>query len=296
MSTSDFLFGSTAPSVWTSPTWTNTSSPEWWQAASQGLIGKASSIAGQDYQPYTGPRVAGLTGMQTDAAGMATDNAAGVNNTFDAANNNLTSAGNLFNQGDFSQFMSPYTSGVTDRIAELGARNLSENLLPAVNDTFTKAGQFGSSGNSDFTSRALRDTQDSILGQQATALESAQKDAMGNYQTAQQRQASTGAALGTLAGQESTTGINNANELNKFGLQQQQQDQTNLDTAYGDFQNQQNYPTQQLQMLNSIIRGFAPGNTSATSYSGTTPTTGTGSPLSNIAAALNSWNTSSPTS
>lgn len=70
-----------------------------------------------------------------------------------------------------SSYVSPYTSGVVNRIAELGNRNLMENILPGINSTFTGAGQFGSTRNAEFTNRALRDAQDAILGAQANALE-----------------------------------------------------------------------------------------------------------------------------
>lgn len=68
-------------------------------------------------------------------------------------------------------YMNPYTSAVTDRLAQLAQRNLTENLLPSVNDQFIRAGQYGSPQNRDLVGRALRDTQESLLGQQAQALE-----------------------------------------------------------------------------------------------------------------------------
>lgn len=288
MSTADFLFQNQAPSAWTSPSWSNTQSPEWWQAAAQGLITRASQVAGQPYQSYSGPRIAGLDPMQTGAIAAGDDYIPGVNNVFGAAQGSLTDAGDLFNQDDFNQFMSPYTTGVVDRIADLGARNLSEKLLPEVNDTFIKAGQFGSSRNADFTLRALRDTNESILGQQATALQEAQKAAMGNYQTAQGRQLQSGQALGALGqlmGSESRDQINNMLQL---GGVNQAQEQKNLDLAAQDFENQVAYPQKQLEMLNSIIRGYS-GNLgqTTTSYKAT-PSATMASPLQKVATALNS--------
>lgn len=73
---------------------------------------------------------------------------------------------------DVSAYMNPYNQQVTDRIAQLGARNLSENLLPALRNDFIKAGQFGSARMGDFGARALRDANESILGQQAQVLQS----------------------------------------------------------------------------------------------------------------------------
>lgn len=294
MSTADFLFQNQAPSAWTSPSWSSTTSPEWWQAAAQGLITRASQVAGQGYQPYSGPRIAGLDPLQTGAISAVDDYGAGVDNMFAGASNNITQSGDLFNQNDFNQFMSPYTDGVVNRIADLGTRNLSEKLLPEVNDTFIKAGQFGSSRNADFTLRALRDTNESILGQQATALENAQKNAMSGYQTAQGRQLQSGQALGALGqmmGDEERAQLSKQME---FGGIQQAQNQKNLDLAAQDFENQTAYPQKQLEMLNSIIRGYA-GNLgqTTTSYKANPGQTGA-SPLQNVATALaNSYSSGS---
>lgn len=53
--------------------------------------------------------------------------------------------------------------------------------------------------------------------------------------------------------------------LRDVGLQQQQQDQASLDLAYGDFANQNNYDLNQLNFLNSILRGVPITNTTTVS-------------------------------
>lgn len=292
MSTSDFLFSNGAPSVWTAPSWSNTQSPDWWQAASQALISKASQVAGQPYQTYSGPRIAGLDPLQSGAIDKADDYIPGVNSTFDSAKSSISGAGELFNEADMNKFMSPYKDNVVNRIAELGGRNLSENLLPAVNDTFIKAGQFGSSRNADFTLRALRDTNESVLGQQANTLESAQKDAMGNYQDAMARQLSSGQSLGALGQIAGNENRNQLEEMMKLGTVGQGQTQANLDLATKDFENQTNYPLKQLETLNSILRGYGANlGTTTTSYSAVNPSSvsNTASPLSQISNVLGAW-------
>ena len=59
---------------------------------------------------------------------------------------------------NIDQYMNPYQTNVMDAIAQQGTRNLTENLLPGVSDSFIRAGQFGSRGMGEFGSRALRDT------------------------------------------------------------------------------------------------------------------------------------------
>ena len=288
MSTADFLFQNQAPSAWTSPSWSNTQSPEWWQAAAQGLITRASQVAGQPYQSYSGPRIAGLDPLQTGAIQGADDYIPGVNNVFSGAQNSLSDAGNLFDQGEFDQFMSPYTTGVVDRIADLGKRNLTEKLLPEINDTFIRAGQFGSSRNEDFTLRALRDTNESILGQQATALENAQKSAMDAYTGSKTRQLQSGQALGALGQMMGGESRDQLTKMLELGGVNQAQQQKNLDLAAQDFEQQVAYPQKMLEMLNSIIRGYGGSlGQTTTSYKATPSPTGA-SPLQQAATALNS--------
>jgi hypothetical protein len=100
-------------------------------------------------------------------------------------------------------YMNPYNEAVTSQIARLGARNLQENLLPAISDQFIRAGQFGGSRMGEFGARALRDTQESILAQQAQALQAGYGQALGASQADLARQlqvAAQQAQLGSTAG------------------------------------------------------------------------------------------------
>lgn len=118
--------------------------------------------------------------------------------------NGLSSASPYLNaaSGSFPQnaaaYMSPYTSLVTDRIADLGARNLGESLLPQISDDFVRAGQYGSTRQRDLIGRALRDTQESVLGQQAQSLESGYGVAGQLYGQDAARQAQLAGTAGNL--------------------------------------------------------------------------------------------------
>lgn len=98
------------------------------------------------------------------------------------------------------QYMSPYQQGVLDVIAKQGARNLSENLLPQVSDAFIKAGQFGSSRMGEFGSRALRDTQEAILNQQAQAAQQGYGQSLQAAQADLARQAQLAGTVGSISG------------------------------------------------------------------------------------------------
>jgi hypothetical protein len=96
--------------------------------------------------------------------------------------------------------MSPYQQNVLDVIAKQGARNLSENLLPAVSDSFIKAGQFGSSRMGEFGSRALRDTQEAILNQQARLAQEGYGQGLSAAQADLARQAQLAGTVGSISG------------------------------------------------------------------------------------------------
>ena len=116
-----------------------------------------------------------------------------------AANPYLRAAGQTA-ASQVGQYMSPYQQGVLDVIAKQGARNLSENLLPQVSDAFIKAGQFGSSRMGEFGSRALRDTQEAILNQQAQAAQQGFGQSMQAAQADLARQAQLAGTVGSISG------------------------------------------------------------------------------------------------
>ena len=96
--------------------------------------------------------------------------------------------------------MSPYQTGVLDVIARQGARNLSENILPSVSDSFIKAGQFGSSRMGEFGSRAVRDTQEAVLDRQAQLANQGYGQAMSAAQADLARQGQLAGTVGSISG------------------------------------------------------------------------------------------------
>ena len=274
-----YLFGSSTPaSVSGTITDTTSAHPSWLQEYTRGLAGQATAVAGQEYQGYTPPtnaatygqdtqRVAGFTPAQLQAQQQVVANQGNYQPYLNTASQTVPQA--------VGQYMSPYTDSVVNRIAELGQRNLTENLLPQVNSTFTGAGQFGSTRNADFTNRALRDANESILGQQANALQTGYQNAS---QTALQdltRQANLGALTQQL-------GYQDTSYLDTMGLQQQNQQQRNLDLGYQDFTNQRDYAKNQLSFLSDVIRG---NPVSTTGFSATTSPGSATTTMSPLAAA-----------
>lgn len=271
MADTSYLFGSQTPATLTEGITDTTSAlPAWLQEYTRGLMGQATQVAGEQYQAYGAPRIEGQAPEQLAAA-------QNVQNQQGSWKPGMDFAGSTAPQ-HVGEYMNPYTDNVVNRIAQLGQRNMTENLMPQVNSTFTGAGQFGSSRNGDFMGRTLRDTQDSILGQQSTALQSGYQNAVTNFQNDATRAAN-------VANMATQLGYQDVGMLDTVGLQKQALGQKSLDLAYSDYQNQVNYPKQQLQFLNEMVRGL-PNQTSAYQTSFNATPNPIQSPLQQAAAAF----------
>jgi hypothetical protein len=157
--------------------------------AAQPYLSRADEAAGNIYgaaQPY-------MTQAGTTTAEALSDRA------LSAASPYLTAAAKSSAQ-NIGQYMSPYQTGVMDVIAKQAGRNLSENLLPNVSDQFIKAGQFGGTRMGEFGSRALRDTQEAVLNQQAQLANQGYGQALGASQADLARQAQLAGTVGSISG------------------------------------------------------------------------------------------------
>lgn len=102
------------------------------------------------------------------------------------------------------------------------------------------------------------------------------------------RQLQSGQAMGALGQFMGTEARNQLGFANTMGMQQQTQNQRNLDQAYSDFTAQRDYPLQMVNTLNSVVRGFNPGNNQS-QYSGSELQNPGASPLLSIANIIGRW-------
>lgn len=157
--------------------------------SSAGMIGGAGPSGAAAAQPYftqaagmSGVRAAtpflerGTTPIEMAGRGSAFEKAqpylgqAVGASPLEAAQPYLGQAMRTF-PGAVEEYMSPYQKNVVSQIADLGVRQLQEKFLPAIGEEFIKAGQFGGSRMGEFGARALRDVQESVLAEQAKALQ-----------------------------------------------------------------------------------------------------------------------------
>lgn len=219
-----------------------------------------------------------------------------------------------------ASYMNPYTDLAANRAVDLSNRNLNETVLPGINDNFVKSGMFGSSRQGDFTNRAVRDQQDSLNGTLGNLYSTQYNNAAAQYGSDASRNLTAGATAGNLqstdtqnlqqagnlygnfANADRTTtgtlgqdmgnlgstnqrlGLTGASILGGIGSQQQGQQQSLLDTMYGNFTEQRDYPKTQATFLNNQIRGLqSPTSTTSTN---TAPTNNySASPFAQILGA-----------
>lgn len=253
MADTSYLFGGSAPST-TTAALTDTSStlPAWLQEYTRGLAGQATAVAGGQYQGYTPPtgaatygeqagKLAGFDPMQTQSFQNIQSQQGNWKPYTDYASQTVPQA--------VGSYMNPYESNVMDVMAQRGQRNLTENLLPQVNSTFAGAGQFGSTRNADFTNRALRDTNQNIMDQQAQLAQTGFQNAQTTAMSDMQRQAALGQQVQQL-------GFQDASMLGTAGQQKQQQTQQNLNMGYEDWNKQKDWQKSNLDWLSQIVRGL----------------------------------------
>ena len=162
----------------------------------QGAVGNPALTTGSSVQPYA-------QGAQDAMSGNA--------NTW---------------TNNYAQYMSPYTSQVTDNIARLGNQNWSNNIMPGINSSMIGSGQFGSTRNADVLGKSAQAVQADITGQQSTALQAGYASGAGIFandanrvQTQQLDQANTALQGGALT--QSALGAD-ANRIQQQGQIQAQ--------------------------------------------------------------------------
>ena len=224
--------GGSAPSTTTT---TNTGLPEWAKGYAQDTLAKQAALSDRPYEAYEANRVQGFTPMQEQAKQ-------------NAANMNAGPEG--FSKG-IGAYMSPYQQQVTD-IQKREAGRQSGIMGTMQQAQAAQAGAFG--GSRDAIMRAERERN---LGQQMGDIQ-----ARGDQANFEQ------------ASNQFRSGITQGMDVNRlqsaYGVQEQAMGQRGLDQAYQDYQNQREYPQQQLSNMSNMIRGLPIGSSGTQYQTGTT--------------------------
>jgi hypothetical protein len=205
------------------------------QQYAQPFLGAAAQQAQTPYQPYTGPRVAGLSPLQNQALG-------GYSQVGQAASPLYGQAGQALG-GIISGDMNPYTQDVVNRTT----RQVTDAYNQAVGQT---SGRFNSAGNWGSARQGIQDE----LNQRALA--TGLTDGIGSlnnsaYNTMRQNQMQGIGTLNSTLG-SATGALGSAMQAGDIPRQQMQQV---YNTGYNDYMDQRQYPWSQLQNFAGLLTG-----------------------------------------
>ena len=270
------------------------------------LLGKAQLYTDPELNPYMqymGDRVAQFTPLQQQSYENAALMQTAPQLADATAMTGLAGLGALNTQYTFNpyapqqaigdnvkQYMSPYIQNVVER-QQQDARRQAEIAMQAQGAQAARSGAFGGSGDYLMRSQARGNLARQMGDIQAKGLQDAYTQALAQFNTAQgQNQAAQqlnaqqqqfGAGLGLQGLQTAMTGAKSLADIgqtqygqnlglldvqNRFGAQQQTQEQNILNNQYQDYLNSQNYPYKQMGFMSDMIRGLPLTQQSQTMY------------------------------
>jgi hypothetical protein len=277
-------------------TQTQTSIPDYAKPYVEELLGNAQGLTDINQNPYmqymrdrqaqftplqqqsfqnaglmqTAPQLGDATAM----AGMAGLGALNTQYTFNPFQTQQFTGQNV--QG----YMSPYIENVITRQQQDATRQAAI-AGQAQQAQAARSGAFGGSGDYLMRAQAAGNLARQKGDIQAQGLQNAYQQAMGQFNQSQAQnlagqqlnaqQQQFGAGLGLQGLQTAMSGAKSLADIgqtqygqnlglldvqNRFGAQQQQQIQNQLNTEYQDFLNAQNYPYKQLGFMSDMLRGL----------------------------------------
>ena len=262
----------------------------------QNMLGQSAALTDintNPYMQYQGERNAQFSPLQTQSyenaalmqtapqlkdatalAGMAGLGALNTQYTFNPAN---------FDSATAKSMMSPYMDNVVARQQQDATRQAAITGQ-AQQAQAARSGAFGGSGDYLMRSQAAGNLARQKGDIQATGLQNAYNQAMQQFNAQNQlnaQQQQFGAGLGLQGLQTAGAAAQNLGNLgntqyqqnmginalqNQYGLQQQQQVQSDLNNKYQDYLNYQNYPYKQLSFMSDMLRGVPLSQTGSSIY------------------------------
>ena len=221
--------------------------PDWVQSQVTKNMAMANQAASQPYQAYTDPTLAGFTPDQLAAFQAVRDiqgkSTAQLGAAYDKAANLPAAAQSLLN---------PYEAKVGGDVTSNMLR-ASTATTAANNANAAATDAFGGTRNAVENSTIASETQRNIGQAINTVASQGWSNATGT--ALQQAQ-----SMGDLAVKGQTAALTDANALAQIGGQQQTAQQAQYADALSKWQQQQNWPYQQLAILQSALAGSPYGN------------------------------------
>ena len=249
----DFLFGSKNPPPVETTNITTTEIPKYIAEPTADIIGEAMDVSKEAYVPYTGPRLAGLSQMEKDAAAQA-QAMKGIGALRGTQAYTAATAAGAPAIGGVGQYMTDYQK----KVADIAAKQMKDQSAIEQQGIAAKAVQAGGLDSTRFAIQEAERQKNLTTGlgdlytkAQASAYQTALKASQ--QDRAQQLRSAMG--MGTLGAQAQTVEQADIQQQLGIGALGRGLDQTALDITYTDFLSERDYPKEQLGFVSNIIRG-----------------------------------------
>jgi hypothetical protein len=247
------------PANTTSSSTTQVQVPDWVQSQLQQNLSTANQLASQPFTPSNLPTVAPFSADQTAAFNAIRQNVGSTQPVFDLAQSQVQNLPQTT-----QSLLNPYLANVEgDTVSNIQRAAALQGQTEASNAI--GAGAYGGTREGVQQGMIASEAQRNI-GQAINQIQSQ------GYNTAQSAALNQAAAEGNIASAGQTANLQGISALNQVGQQQQTLQQAQYASALQQWQQQQNYPYQQLALQQSALAGSPYGNavTSSQPYSSNT--------------------------
>ena len=256
--------------------------PAWLEDEAKRITQMSAGITdmGNQYVPYGGERLAGLTTEQQLARQGAVQQSQAYRPDLQASRALTTMGASPISAENISQYQNPYSQAVMQTtLDELERRQQISDQGMA--DQAVKSGAYGGARFGVQQAESQRNLRDVQAKAAADIQAKSYQQALAAAQADKQRQGQAGQAYGNIAGQEMQLGGAGLSGLYQAGQLGQTQGQAGRDIAYEDFQRQQQFPYAQTQYAAGILGGMPQPMTTYSQQ----PTAGTGQRLLGLGIA-----------
>ena len=248
--------GSPPPAPPQSVTQQTSNIPEYFQPYLERLFERAEAVTTEPFQRYEGQRLAQFTPEQ-QAAYSGVGELVGDYKPYIASADLLTAqaAQQSTDPTAIAARMNPYQQAVID-IQKREALRDAEKLQQQIGAQAVGAGAFGGSRQALIESELARQQGQRLADIQAVGSQQAYDTAMEQLAADRAASLAAGQQFATLGGQQQQLGLAGLGALETVGGTRQAQQQKALDIAYEDFARETTRPSQQVQEMSSVLRGF----------------------------------------
>ena len=248
--------------------------PKYFQPYLERLFDRAEEVTTEPFQRYEGPRLAAPTAQQ-EAAYQGVEELVGGYKPYIGAADLLTQQASIQSTDPtaIASRMSPYQQAVID-IQKREALRDANKLQQQIGASAVGAGAFGGSRQALQETELARQTGQRLADIQAVGSQQAYQQAMNQLASDRAAALAAGQQFAGLGAQQQQLGLAGLGALETVGGTQQAQQQRAFDIAYEDFARETTQPSQQVQEMSSVLRGFnLPVSTYTTSQAQQAPPT-----------------------